>query len=229
MTVDKLDVLGGALREGGYRSGAAFLERFRRAHVEAGGEISEALRLQFRGAIRASLRGVGPVRRAEAFTVASLVDASPREEPAVPGGPCAPGRFEVHDDGRTVSIDLSATKTDPAGRGRARAHRCICCASAAIASCPACAARLQVITRTAQGARADDLLFADGKGGVVTKAAASDTLRALLAASGPGRISGHSMWRTGTQLLTAAGVEPWLVQWFGRWGSAAMLAYIEDV
>lgn len=36
------------------------------------------------------------------------------------------------------------------------------------------------------------------------------------------------MRRTGAQLLTAVGVEPWFVRWFGRWGSPAMLAYIED-
>lgn len=166
----------------------------------------------------------------------------------VPGGPNAPGRFaiigtwwllreieanllrldQVRDDGRTVSIDLSATKTYPAGRGRARAHRCICRARATAAPCPACAARLQVLTRAAQGAGLNDLLFVDGKGGVVTKQAASNTLRELLVASGLGRINEHSMRRTGAQILTATGVEPWLVQWFGKWGSAAILAHIKD-
>ena len=29
-------------------------------------------------------------------------------------------------------------------------------------------------------------------------------------------------------MLTAAGVEPLLVEWFGRWGAAAVRAYVED-
>lgn len=249
MTAYKVDVLGGALKEGGYRSGVAFLERYKRAHIEAGGEVSEQLRLQFRGALRAAVRGIGPTRRAEAFSMRSLMDAQTTEEPVVAGGPRAPGRFaatgtwwllreieasllrigQITDDGGIVVIDLSATKTDPAGRGRRRAHRCICAATAsAELPCPACAVRRQIEVRKDQGATEEDLVFTDNRGGAVSKQAAAETLRVLLRAEGPGRISGHSMRRTGAQLLTGAGVEPWLVEWFGRWGSSAIRAYIED-
>ena len=39
---------------------------------------------------------------------------------------------------------------------------------------------------------------------------------------------GHSKRRTGAQLLAWDGIEPWVIAWFGRWGSRAMLAYLDD-
>lgn len=110
-----------------------------------------------------------------------------------------------------------------------RAHRCIFGKAAVVRlPCPACTVRAQLTLRVCQGASANDLLFVDAEGGAVAKHAAVDTLRAILRPEGPGAISGHSMRRTGGQVLTAAGFEPWLVEWFGRWGSSAVRAYIED-
>ena len=80
----------------------------------------------------------------------------------------------------------------------------------------------------AKGPAQKNPLFPNSEGGFVSKSAAARTLKKLLEPDGPGEIDGHSMRRCGAQTLTAAGVEPWLVEWFGRWGSAAIRAYIED-
>ena len=70
--------------------------------------------------------------------------------------------------------------------------------------------------------------FSNSEGGFASKSAAARTLKKLLVPDGQGEIDGHSMRRCGAQMLTAPGVEPWLVEWFGRWGSAAIRTYIED-
>ena len=139
------------------------------------------------------------------------------------------GQVSVLEGGLLVVIDLSASKTDPQGRGFRRAHRCLCDAARDwVPICPACIAAAQVTLRRAEGASDLDPLFATCAGGDPAKASAVLTLRTLLAEEGPGKIDGHSMRRCGAKILTAAGVEPWLVEWFGRWGSSAIRAYIED-
>lgn len=137
MTDQKVNILGGILKAAGYRSVAAFIERYRRAHIEAGGDFPAALRMQFRGALRAATRGLGPPRRAEAFSISSLEAAVDMYLPAVATGPVYPGRFviigmwwlmrevevslprveQVVVEGPLVTLDLSATRTD---RGEVR-------------------------------------------------------------------------------------------------------------
>lgn len=132
MTAHKVDLLGGILKEAGYRSGSAFLLRYKRAHVEAGGVVSDLLHMQFKGALRAATRGLGPVRRAEAFSLQALCAIQDEGRAAGPGGPVAPGRFaivgtwwllreveasllragQVQDCRGLVTSDLSATTTD---------------------------------------------------------------------------------------------------------------------
>ena len=53
-------------------------------------------------------------------------------------------------------------------------------------------------------------------------------MRQLYTPQGHGQIDGHSMRRTGAQLLASAGVPVETIMWFGRWGSNAIRAYIED-
>ena len=43
-----------------------------------------------------------------------------------------------------------------------------------------------------------------------------------------GKITGHSPRRMGAQLLATLGVEEATICWFGRWGSNAVKAYLED-
>ena len=43
-----------------------------------------------------------------------------------------------------------------------------------------------------------------------------------------GKITGHTPRRTGAQLLAMWGVTEPTICWFGRWGSAAVKAYLED-
>lgn len=253
LDLEKVDSIGGALRAGGYRSITNYLERYRSLHVAAGGDWSPALAFGFRGALRAAVRGQGPPRRAATLAVAALAAAGGAVQDDAALGPHEMGAFAlvavwwllreveasaltvdaVVDDsslGGPVALRLGATKTDIQGRGVSRAHRCLCRASPAWARlCPACALRAVAARRRAEGSGPGDPLFpAVGRRGFCEKKDTVRALAALFVPEGAGAVTGHSMRRTGAQLLTAYGVEPWYVEWFGRWGSAAVRAYIED-
>ena len=76
----------------------------------------------------------------------------------------------------------------------------------------------------------EDPLFASTEGEVVMKSAAAGTIRAIVQRAGqdPSGADGHSMRRTGAQMLVAAGVDPKMVEWFGRWRFESVRAYTED-
>ena len=251
MTKDKLYRIGGALKKAGYRSIGGYLVAYKKAHIEARLDWGPADADFFRSARLSAKRGQGPSKQAEVYTRESWEEAAVVLSAVVSGGPMQPGPFintgtwwllreieasllrmsqvEVQDEGRLVIISLSGTKTDPEGRGFKRAHRCLCdSAPEWFKVCPACGVVQQVSRRTREGAGEEDPLFPNSEGGFASKSAAARTLKKLLEPDGPGEIDGHSMRRCGAQTLTAAGVEPWLVEWFGRWGSAAIRAYIED-
>ena len=251
MTKDKLYRIGGALKRAGYRSIGGYLIAYKKAHMEARLDWGPADADFFRSARLSAKRGLGPSKQAEVYTRESWEEAAVVLSPVVSGGPMQPGPFintgtwwllreieasllrmsqvEVQDEGRLVIISLSGTKTDPEGRGFKRAHRCLCgSAPEWFKVCPACGMVQQVSRRTREGAGDEDPLFPNSEGGFASKSEAARTLKKLLVPDGPGEIGGHSMRRCGAQTLTAAGVEPWLVEWFGRWGSAAIRAYIED-
>ena len=251
MTKGKLYRIGGALKRAGYRSIGGYMIAYKKAHIEARMDWGPADADFFRSARLSAKRGLGPSKQAEIYTRESWEDAAVVLSPVVKGGPMQPGPFintgtwwllreieasllrlsqvEIQDEGRLVIISLSGTKTDPEGRGFKRAHRCLCdSAPEWFKVCPACGMVQQVSRRNREGASGEDPLFPTSEGGFASKNEAARTLKKLLIPDGPGEIGGHSMRRCGAQTLTAAGVEPWLVEWFGRWGSAAIRVYIED-
>ena len=251
MTKGKLYRIGGALKKAGYRSIGGYLVAYKKAHIEARLDWGPSDADFFRSARLSAKRGQGPSKQAEVYTRESWEEAAVVLSAVVSGGPMQPGPFintgtwwllreieasllrmsqvEVQDEGRLVIISLSGTKTDPEGRGFKRAHRCLCESAPEWSKvCPACGVVQQVSRRIREGAGEEDPLFPNSEGGFASKSEAARTLKKLLEPDGPGKIDGHSMRRCGAQTLTAAGVEPWLVEWFGRWGSAAIRAYIED-
>ena len=245
--------IGGALKEAGYRSIAGYLMRYKKEHIEKGGQWSEKLAAEFSGAIRAAARGLGPATRAGPFTQESwLRVATLGSAPAHEHGPVWPGRFitvgtwwlmreievalltieqveadEMQSD--RIAINLSACKTDPQGKGFRRVHTCICARDERLRlPCPVCAIKSQLTARELEGATRTELLFPTAEGNAASKAGSFATLQKSLVQASEAKIDGHSMRRVGAQMLTHAGVEPWLVEWFGRWGSSAIKAYVED-
>ena len=100
-------------------------------------------------------------------------------------------------------------------------------------------ARLHLLftERLAEGIEGDLPLFPDELGQTVTKEAMTSTIvkaAELLglptaSADGSARVSGHTLRVTGAQGLARAGLDVWAIQLLGRWGSATVLEYIQEV
>ena len=134
-----------------------------------------------------------------------------------------------------VEWDLPVSKTDQMALGRVRSLGCACPAPL----CPVVLMReLLEAGSQALGRRAADPcapLVVNAKGTAVTKHEFTLYLRDLarLAGSGPGgpapgRITGHSMRVAGAMRMAAAGHTAWVIQVFGRWGSAVVLRYVRE-
>ena len=139
---------------------------------------------------------------------------------------------------------LPASKTDIEARGVARAHGCNC-EGGGRASCPFCAIKGQLarLRRLFPGRWSDDgpdldlPLFPSVDGAAVSKdkmvatiVEAARRLHVPLATPDrSARVSGHSLRVSGAQGLARAGVDVWAIQLLGRWGSATVLEYVQEV
>ena len=144
----------------------------------------------------------------------------------------------------TATLRIGVSKTDPAGRGAARTFACRC-SRRRLPSCPACSAAvlLEIAVENWDGDRASDearrvpLIGTIGSAGAVVakasmvQAAQSDAAQlcelGLLTAS-PDEVTGHFLRRSGAKALARTGVPLAKIQWLGRWGSAAVMAYVEE-
>ena len=151
---------------------------------------------------------------------------------------------KVNDHDGSVTLKVATSKTDPRGRGASRTMACTCLGRR-LPSCPACSARvlleLAVGTwpgdRGSEAARGIPLIgtVADPRA-FVTKAAVIRAAQAdatILSRLGllhvpPAEVTGHFMRRSGAKNLARRGCPLARVQWIGRWGSAAVLAYVEE-
>ena len=152
--------------------------------------------------------------------------------------------FHAGEGGRLAATWLlPASKTDTRALGVARTHGCCCGVGMFGNACPAHALwaqrswlRARFPSRhSVDGLPAPDLaLFPDPEGKVCEKDAVVATIRAAAEALGLPAVSadglhlwgGHSLRVSGAQSLARAGLDTWLIQLLGRWGSDAVLGYI---
>ena len=152
--------------------------------------------------------------------------------------------IKIQADG-SVTLRIATSKTDPAGRGAARTMACTC-AGRQHPSCPACSAKVLLsmaveefcdLSLSSDEAKLIPLVgtLADPRV-VVSKAAfcraaqADATLlyRIGLLHSAPSEVTGHFMRRSGAKDLARRGFPLARIQWLGRWGSMAVLTYVEE-
>ena len=147
-------------------------------------------------------------------------------------------------EGGSVTWLLPADKTDPGALGKERTLGCSC-ASANPALCPTHCFLNHLQTLKAwfpqhvdqEGRFSESLpLFPDSGGEPVTKQAAVATIERaatllglpLARADGVKLFTGHTLRPTGAQAMGRAGMDPWLVGLWGRWGSATVMSYLRD-
>ena len=159
--------------------------------------------------------------------------------------------LNVHRDTLKIDLDtgsatlrISSSKTDPSGRGASRTWPCRC-NLARRPSCPACSAKvlLELAMENWQGDRDSE----EAKGipliGTVGRPTAVVSKRSMVEAAqsdaghlyimnllpvDPSAVTGHFLRRSGAKALARLGVPLAKIQWLGRWGSAAVMAYVEE-
>ena len=151
---------------------------------------------------------------------------------------------KIDDATGNVTIRISVSKADPQGRGAARTLACSC-SSTRLPSCAACCAKVLLEDalqawggdRASESARLVPLVGTIARNtDVIKKKAVIEAAQAdaaLLAEMGlmtesPEAVTGHFMRRSGAKHLARTGVPLSKIQWMGRWGSSAVLAYVEE-
>ena len=138
-------------------------------------------------------------------------------------------------DGKALRLFLPVSKVDHWGAGAARSLVCLCPDRNSGASrragkgmpCVVCRVEAQLAVRRGQTDDKDAPLFPDVEGRFPSKEGCVATLAALFVPL-EGKITGHSPRRMGAQMLAALSVDEPAICWFGRWGSAAIKAYLAD-
>ena len=252
LTTDKLLNLGAALRGAHYLSAPSYLRSAKAEHVASDMAWSGSLERTFNRCVKACQRGRGPITRAGLGDIQAFAAAPWVHHNIAPQGPVAASTFALTcvsfllreiegalvtvgqvtvsggPDGKSLRLFLPVSKVDHWGAGAARSLVCICAVEGRIQfPCVVCRVEAQLAARRLQEADNEAPLFPDGAGRFPTKDGSVATLAGLFTPL-EGKITGHSPRRMGAQLLATLGVCEATICWFGRWGSAAVKAYLAD-
>ena len=131
----------------------------------------------------------------------------------------------------TCTINLPVSKTDVMALGKRRTHGC-CCDDDTI-RCPVLAAKNLVQCQEARhpngGLNHLRPIVTTSGGNPVSKIGIQRCLQAMSERLGLGRKpTAHGMRGAGARAMAQAGLELWRIQLFLRWGSGAVLGYLQD-
>jgi hypothetical protein len=133
----------------------------------------------------------------------------------------------MHKEKQRVEIKLGATKKDIKGNGCSRFLACTCL-NLPVPLCPFHCIDCVVRMRQTEGATGDSSLFPAKSGEFPSAAGTIETWKKVLDGMTDKHATGHTPRRSGAQFHTRLGVPEWLVANLGRWGSRAVLGYIEE-
>ena len=253
VTDRSLETIAAALKAAGYRSGAAYLSLLQQIHEGAGHEWKPQFRVRVKEYVRSLERGIGPARRAATVRLeVVLIGAVRAPSPAVPDGPILPVDFvhvacawmmrgaeaaavlgeqvSVDPDMKAATIDLGATKTNPAGRECPRTLRCCCHVrtdpqAGGEALCPVHALVRVLRECRRRGISRKGPLFPRCDGAAPSSSAVVSTLRAVAQTN---LLTEHSMRRMGAQFYARRNVPTKYIQFLGRWGGETVKKYIGE-
>ena len=250
LTVRKLRTAAAILKAAGYRSAMQYLWTLKKVHVKKGFPWDQTLELELKEAKHACRRGQGPAKKAGALPLERLGSLpSSWDGPRSAKGPARPrsailvgswwGMREIELAGLRVSsltfsegdgcgtcrVNLPVSKTDAEALGKFRLHGC-CCEQG---GCPVAAARDLRDHALQGGGGTDSFAVVSMTYRQVPKKEMQLCLQDAAKELGVvGRITAHAMRATAAQGLIRAGMELWQVQLFLRWGSKAVLGYLEE-
>ena len=246
-----------AVKAGGYRSAHLYFGTAKKQHIIAHGGISQDLEVAMQDVIRSIERGQGPSKLKDGFSMLQLLqidlgafDSAFAVKFIMVVLGCyfltreielaATLKKHLHLDTHRMVLTwtLPSSKTDIKGSFITRARKCMC-QSVASRICPYRAAyELQKLTYNAADPSGEAPLFsADME--FLSKQQTIANIREVLAAAGietqrqgsegaVERFHGHCLRVTGAQFLTQLKFSSQLVMLMGRWGSQAILRYIQN-
>ena len=253
VTVESIWLLAGALKAGGYRSGAGYLGLLARTHRQAGLLWSPDLEAARSDAVRSLERGLGPAKRARVVDLEAVVG-----HPGVTGGATQydidfiivgalwmlrgaeaaallGDQISFREDTSQATITLGAYKTNPSGRECTRTLRCSCSRRATrsgeegadLGTCACPVHALDRIARRRAGLGLTDKhpLFGGRGSRALTPCAARLAICRACQCDG---MTEHSLRRMGAQYYARRGVPLAVIQHIGRWGSATVLKYVDQ-
>ena len=257
ITAELLRAIGASFKEGGYRSSHLYFSTAKKQHVLQFGSFSADLEVVMQDVIRSIERGQGPSKLKDSFSVHALAridlqiyDAAFTVKWAMVILGCyfltreielaATLKKHLHLDTHKLIVTwtLPVSKTDPKGGLIARAHKCMC-STVPPPLCPYHTAyELQKVTYNPADPAGDGPLFSQDME-FMTKAQTIEAIREVLTAAGIAtqrqgdagmveRFHGHCLRVSGAQYLTQLKFSAQLVMLIGRWGSQAILRYIQD-
>ena len=257
LTPQLIRAVGASFKAGGYRSAHLYFGTAKKQHIIAHGGISQDPEVAMQDVIRSIERGQGPSKLKDGFPMMQLmqVDLGAFDSAfavkfimVVLGCYFLTREIELaatlkkhlHLDTHrmVVTWTLPSSKTDVKGSFITRAHKCMC-QSVASKLCPYHSAyELQKLTYNAADPSGEAPLFSTDME-FMSKQQTIANIREVLSAAGietqrqgsdgaVERFHGHCLRVTGAQFLTQLKFSSQLVMLMGRWGSQAILRYIQD-
>ena len=266
LTRDKIFCVAAMFKQGGYQSFQKYLSRAKDRHIQDGHLWSALLDSTCRKAVRSVLRGIGAPRQSGPLPPLEVWDRLALDRVAyTPDGPsqpvamfvvsvffllreleasvCLASRVSFDRARNIITLQLSASKTDPKALSVTRTWGCICSGKLAI-PCPYHAGLSNYNALVANFGSCDgdlptDLTFFPSNAGeVVSKASvvqafegiATDLGLPTLSPDGHKVFGGHSARVTGAQQLSAPPfcMELLLLQLLARWAGPTILRYAQE-
>ena len=139
---------------------------------------------------------------------------------------------------RCLYWDLPVSKTDTEAKGATRSHFCSCSGGRSVV-CPYCTAMDHCRTLRDQGYDRNSPLFPDVDGNTISKQALARLAEATAlfihqVQMGEWPIDAIQLWAehafrvSGAQMFARAGLDLYLIQLLGRWGSRAIERYVQE-
>ena len=257
ITPDLLRAVGASFKAGGYRSSHLYFGTAKKQRILEYGTFPQNLEVLMQDVIRSIERGQGPGKLKDSFSLKELtnIDLEAHETGFIPKllmvilgchfltreielAATLYKHLQVDTSRQTVTWTLPASKTDCKGGLIARAHKCMC-AVADPRLCPYHSAveLLKTMPPLTEDTGEMPLFSRDME--TLTKTQTIEDIREVLIAAGiqttregtdgpVERFHGHCLRVSGVQYLTHLNFSTSLVMLMGRWGSQAILRYIQD-
>ena len=256
LTVHKVIIMGALLKAGRYRAFKQYMSSLRQRHVQLGHSWSDQLQQEWSKCQRSCGRHIGPPKKASTFPLEKLARIPDTfDSPGGPDLPCCARSASLVGAWRglgeielstlrikqvefgpgpgcgTVNLELAASKTDHMALGKVRGHGC---------SCPSLGCPVRAVKRlheytsnhyhtTGQDGLGEAPLVLSSSGGFCEKDQIRHALVCVANVLGvKSKPTAHAMRAIGAQAMARAGLPLWKIQLFLRWGSSAVLGYLDE-